>query len=252
MRINNDNIDVRDSIENPFAMSIGDLMAGLMMIFVLILVIASSQARKAEDINDNVTQRVQSINIQYKNLKQELYQALSEALPNEKLADWEAEIDPDKLVIRFRNTEVLFATQSAVVSPSFQSILRDFWPTFIDVLYDERFRDRIEEVRIEGHTSNTWAGCATVDCRYLQNMRLSQDRTRSVLDYVMTRLTMPVDQQEWIRRYVTANGLSYSQLLEDEPRQRSQRVEFRVRTDAERVLEDMIEQILLATSELDR
>jgi len=244
-------INFQYATENPFAMSIGDLMAALMMIFVLILVIASSQAQKAEQINQDVTERVEIINTQYKDLKQELYQALADSFPQAKLDDWEAEIDPENLVIRFRNNEVLFATQSSTVRPQFQRILMEFWPTFINVLHDARFRDRIEEVRIEGHTSDTWVGCPTVECRYLRNMQLSQDRTRSVLDYVMTRIPTATDQQDWVRGNVTANGLSYSHMLANLPHERSQRVEFRVRTDAETVLENMIDQILQITSELD-
>jgi hypothetical protein len=45
------------------------------------------------------------------------------------------------------------------------------------------------------------------------------------------------ENQEWLKQFVTANGLSSSRLIRDadglEDPDRSQRVEFRVRTDAE-------------------
>jgi outer membrane protein OmpA-like peptidoglycan-associated protein len=75
-------------------------------------------------------------------------------------------------------------------------------------------------------------------------MELSQARTRSTLAYV---LNLPGDREQvaWLRRFVTANGLSSSRLIMDdegmEDVARSRRVEFRVRTDAETRLAKILE-----------
>jgi outer membrane protein OmpA-like peptidoglycan-associated protein len=75
-------------------------------------------------------------------------------------------------------------------------------------------------------------------------MELSQARTRSTLAYV---LSLPADQQQvaWLRKYVTANGLSSSRLILDgkgaEDVARSRRVEFRIRTDAETRIAKILE-----------
>lgn len=67
-------------------------------------------------------------------------------------------------------------------------------------------------------------------------MELSQARTRSTLLYV---LALPKARGEagWLRRLVTANGLSSSRPILDasgkEDAARSRRVEFKIRTDAE-------------------
>jgi outer membrane protein OmpA-like peptidoglycan-associated protein len=99
-------------------------------------------------------------------------------------------------------------------------------------------------VRIEGHTSSVWNGVASPDDAYFLNMELSQARTRSTLAYVLN-LPADRDQVNWLRKFVTANGLSSSRLIMDskgeEDVARSRRVEFRIRTDAETRLARILE-----------
>ena len=75
-------------------------------------------------------------------------------------------------------------------------------------------------------------------------MELSQGRTRSVLEHVLQISSIQQNQeiQNWLSRYLTANGLSSSKLIVypdgRENRGESRRVEFKVRTNAEkRILE---------------
>ena len=160
------------------------------------------------------------------------------------LPRWKAQLLKNDLTIRFSEPEVLFATGSSELKPEFQSILQDFFPRYVKILTSAKYRDAISEVRIEGHTSSDWYGVASVADAYFLNMELSQARTRSTLAYV---LSLPGDQQQiaWLRKYVTANGLSSSRLITDsngvEDVARSRRVEFRVRTDAETRLAKILE-----------
>ncbi len=55
---------------------------------------------------------------------------------------------------------------------------------------------------------------------------------------------MPQREEEWLRGLITANGLSSSHLIMRngvEDKDLSRRVEFRVRTNAEKQLEDIAE-----------
>ena len=75
-------------------------------------------------------------------------------------------------------------------------------------------------------------------------MELSQARTRTVLQYMVN---MPAVQNEkaWMMQKITANGLSYSQrIMVDgvEDMERSRRVDFRIRTNAEEKMEKLKEQ----------
>ena len=103
----------------------------------------------------------------------------------------------------------------------------------IGVLTGDGYRDHIEEVRIEGHTSSEWEESSDPLQAYLGNMVLSQGRTFEVLSYV-AGLSGVWDP--WLKERLTANGLSSSRLVLNngiEDRTASRRVEFRVRTDAE-------------------
>lgn len=138
---------------------------------------------------------------------------------------------------------MLFDTGKAVLKPQFISILSDFFPRYVRVISGDKYRDSIEEVRIEGHTSTIWSGQVSSDDAYFRNMELSQSRTRSVLQYVLL-LPQLADEKKWLTAHVTANGLSSSRprLNADgtENREASQRVEFRVRTNAEARIDEIL------------
>lgn len=111
------------------------------------------------------------------------------------------------------------------------------------IITSDTYREDIAEVRIEGHTSSGWLG-QTEDEAYILNMGLSQERTRSTLAYVLN-LPEVSNQRAWLKEHMTANGLSSSKPVLDntgsEDSERSRRVEFRLRTDAESRIATMLE-----------
>lgn len=76
-------------------------------------------------------------------------------------------------------------------------------------------------------------------------MQLSQARTLSVLKFVLSEKSIP--DQAWTKNLLTANGLSSSKLIlrDDgiENEQGSQRVEFRVRTNADEHINKIIDDL---------
>ena len=115
------------------------------------------------------------------------------------------------------------------------------------IIFSEEFRDSVEEVRIEGHTSSEWGnGDVSRDEAYFNNMALSQERTRSVLSYCY-HLGSVSEYKSLMRTYITANGLSSSQpvLFEDgtEDVRRSRRVEFRTRTNADQKIVQILDEL---------
>jgi outer membrane protein OmpA-like peptidoglycan-associated protein len=214
---------------------LSDLMTGLMVIFLLIAVSYMIQVEAD-------AARIKNVAIAYSEIKDALFEDLNREFRND-LPKWNAQLLKNDLTIRFSEPEVLFATGSSELKPEFQRILQDFFPRYVRILTSRKYRDSISEVRIEGHTSSDWNGVAAGDAYFL-NMELSQARTRSTLAYVMS---LPADQEQlaWLRKYVTANGLSSSRLITDakgvEDVARSRRVEFRVRTDAETRLAKILE-----------
>ena len=210
--------------ENAFALSTGDLMASLLFIFILLLMGALLQVQEKAEQDEEIVNR-------YDQIKTQLYIDLQQEFKDD-LAVWRATID-STLCIRFQEPSMLFDEGQSLLKPKFKNILDDFFPRYIAVLSRDEYRDNIEEIRIEGHTNSNGG--------YYSNMELSQDRTRAVLQYCFS--LMSDDLEEWLKGLVTANGLSSSHRIlkknGEEDNDFSRRVEFRVRTNAEKQLEDI-------------
>jgi outer membrane protein OmpA-like peptidoglycan-associated protein len=214
---------------------LSDLMTGLMMIFMLI---ALSYMIKVESVNA----RIRTIAVRYNQLHVDLYQDLTKEFTPD-LKGWGAEIHKD-LSISFKEPDILFDTGSDTIKPRFREILTNFFPRYVRILSSPKYRDSIREIRVEGHTSSFWKGAVSTDDAYFRNMALSQARTRTTLEYVLT-LPQVLHEKNWLKKLLTANGLSSSHLVFDnggrEDFSQSQRVEFRVRTNAEAKIANIIE-----------
>jgi len=208
--------------------SITDMMAGLMMVFMLIAIGFMWQTEEEKDA-------IAQIAVAYDRSKTKLNEALVDEFKQD-LPRWGAEILADNTV-RFKEPEILFAVNSASIKGGFQDILRDFFPRYVEILSREEFREDVAEIRIEGHTSSDWGGAVTREEAYIKNARLSQDRSFSVLDYVFNMSAKEEVERDWLVAVLRANGLSFANpvLKADgsEDSDRSRRVEFRVLTKTE-------------------
>lgn len=218
----------QEEAPNPFALSIGDLMAALLLIFVLLL---ASTLLRLQDEFENKTQIAE----RYTAIKKDIYEDLMLEFKDD-LNEWNAEIDPKDLTFRFVEPDILFATNKSEVKTEFKDILQSFFPRYIEVLSKPAFRENIQEIRIEGHTDDRGT--------YYHNMELSQDRTRSVLIYVLEKTLNNSQNSFWVQSLLTANGLSYSKPIADNEteigRKLNRRVEFKIRTNAEKQIDKML------------
>ncbi len=223
----------RSGGEGEHWLTISDLMAGLMMVFLFIAIALMRSAFLDRD-------RMREVAVAYREGQVAIDQALRREFEND-LQRWDAAIDADNLTFEFRSPEVLFEAGSTALRPRFVAILNDFFPRYLRVLLV--FESVIDEVRIEGHTSSDWVS-ATADEAYFNNMRLSQGRTRSVLEHVYGLNPGPSDRS-WVKRKIAAVGLSSSRLVVDdagrEDPEASRRVLFRVVTNAETQIRTILE-----------
>jgi outer membrane protein OmpA-like peptidoglycan-associated protein len=210
---------------------LADIMTGLMMMFMLIAVV--------------YMMKVQSIPKQYDQTRKDIFKELQHEFQND-LPKWGAKLNEKELSISFQEPDILFDTGRDVLKPKFTAILSDFFPRYVKIITQPKYRGSIEEIRIEGHTSSQWNGGTSVENAYFQNMALSQARTRSALEYVLI-LPAISSERNWLRSHLTANGLSSSKLIRrpdgSEDTEASQRVEFSVRTNAD----DQLRKILQAS-----
>ena len=220
--------------------SISDMMAGLMVIFLFIAISYMLFVRSEKD-------KIEQIAHAYNQLQSALIDSLNSEFRYD-FEKWNAELVDTTLSIQFRanRLNVLFGQGEANLRPYFQDILREFFPRYLEVL--QEFRDDITEIRIEGHTSSEWYTGVGPDEAYILNMELSQGRTRSVLEFVLQMPTIRQQDRNWIKGVLTANGLSSSQPLfvagstDREDRVKSRRVEFRVQTNAEKRIDTIVNQ----------
>ena len=225
--------DIFQETEVSFDQSISDLMSALLMIFILILMVALVKLTSVFEEKSNVAER-------YQTLQTDLYNDLYEEFKDD-LEQWGAEIDKESLTIRFKEPDVLFEPNRAVLRRKFQIILKDFFPRYLGILHKEKYRNSIAEIRIEGHTANPGDKFL-----FMSGMLLSQDRTNSVLDFVLNRYVLDDNElREWCEQYLISIGKSHSQpMLNDDGLpdwSSSRRVEFRIKTDAENELKKLLE-----------
>lgn len=218
--------------------SVSDLMAGLMMIFLFISISYMINIQSEKD-------KIKDIAVTYSKLQTNLYSDLQKEFQND-LKKWNAVIDRDTLSIRFEEPEVLFERGRSGLKNEFKSILTNFFPRYISILGSPKYKNDIEEIRIEGHTSSEGLTREqSAQDAYLFNMKLSQDRTRSVLKYVlMLNNRNNYDDIDWLQQHLTANGLSSSKIIISkngyEDKKRSRRVEFRVKTNAQKRIMEIL------------
>ena len=232
----------KESFWIPYA----DLMTVFMVIFLFISLAYMGLVQYQKKEQDKIFE-------EYKKTKENLYSELNEAFYKDS-AKWNLELDKD-LSIRFTNPNVLFQSGSSVITPVFQNILTEFFPKYLNVIMQEKYRDKIAEIRIEGHTDDV-AIHKTSDT-YIDNIQLSQDRSRNVLQYLRSLnfyKNLPVDKEQLLQFLFTANGLSYGRTLDINKqltyiskkqidKEKSRRVEFRIVTTSELLVQKVIDQL---------
>jgi len=236
---------IDESENSTFDLSISDLMTGLMMLFILLLMVlmlnlqsATAKFETQQKLYTNINKEAE----EYLNLRNELFEELFEEF-KEDLDKWNAEIDPSNLAIRFANEtnlgidKIFFQPNSQVVEEAYKKVLKDFYPRFIKILYKEKYRDFISEVRIEGHAANPGD-----NFDYLTLITFSQGRTNNVLYYILSTVILDNETSQWLESRVSATGFGASHPMFTEGKidyAKSRRVEFRIITDAETKIQEI-------------
>ena len=221
---------MNSKLKDPW-LSISDMMTGLMMVFLFITVSYAHNIKKESDqaVEKAVASHddIENIVTEIIDVKKEIAELLHKEFDKD-LKKWDASIDDETLTFRFNSPEVLFKAGDDQVSPLFNEILSDFWPRYLYILSGHR--EQITEIKIEGHTSSEWSRNVEKNESYFNNMKLSQDRSRNVLQICFEYT--PLDLIDWSISTITANGLSFSRLKYDdkgfEDADASRRVEFTI------------------------
>src|SRR5690606_20094141 len=225
---------------------LADLMTVLMVIFLFMSISYMALVEKKQREQNQIFK-------DYEESKVALYNELNEIFKND-FEKWDLKLDKD-LSIKFTNPQVLFPTAKSEITPYFQTILTDFIPKYLSIVLQEKYKEKIAEIRIEGHTDTKPIGLTNDP--YIDNMELSQDRARNVLAFLRSQdcfKNLNQTKKERLQYWLTANGLSYgrtvdkdykltfesNQFIDDD---KSRRVEFRIVTTSEAIINEALKNI---------
>ena len=204
------------SDDNPFSLSLGDLMAGLLLIFVLLL---SFVMLRLENLMEEKRRELELLDDRERIKKLLIRRLLKD------LSKYDVKVDPDTGVIRITEG-ILFDFGGAELKQAGKVFLRQFIPDYVRILLsDALVKEHISQVIIEGHTDNVGG--------YEYNLDLSLRRANSVAVYLFTDEFGAFRYAADLKKLLSANGRSFVQPIAPnntpEGRAQNRRVEFQFR-----------------------
>lgn len=233
--------------DGGYDLSISDLMSALCCIFILVTISIVASLKEKNSLADK-----------YQELQQDLFLDLQEEMGTD-LEKWGAMIDPDTLTIRFSSDDG-FDARSPELKAGYKKVLHEFFPKLVSILQQDKYKNEIEEIRIEGFTAPDKADPQGEGSEhdYTSGIELSQERTMNVLLYCLenTNYSQETDpkkkeaEKEWIRKHIVSNGYSLSRPLGDDgklieenrkltdaEKAATRRVEFRIKTNSDKIVQ---------------
>jgi outer membrane protein OmpA-like peptidoglycan-associated protein len=229
--------------------SFSDVMTGLMVIFMFIAISYILEAQKREnEVNDIIEQ--------YKITQQQIYNDLDSKF-TDRFSDYNLVVNPD-LSIQITDANALFPVQfydqEVYLTDKFESFLNEFTPLFYQIILKPEYRKDISEIRIEGHTSIQTPKHEFNTDYYQKMLVLSQKRSNKVLEYMMDRpyyAQLDALEKAFLRFITTSNGLAFGKALDSQGKfkyvsgnalstKNSMRVEFRIVTNNQKVMDEWI------------
>ncbi len=245
-----------------FWQSYSDMMAALLLVFILLVAVVCSQFLKANDLyeeklkelaeqQEKLAEQQEKLNQQQVKMKeQEKRLAQQQAIIDDVIgvkativnsliqafhgSDLKVEIDPQTGTIRL-DSSILFEFDSAKLSDEGKQVLKVFLPKYLSVLFDPTNIKYISEIIVEGYTDN--------DGEYMYNLQLSQKRAYAVSSYWLDTDNHIFEDKYRpdLRQRLTANGKSFSNLIYKSSggvdKDRSRRVEIKFRLNEDQTIE---------------
>lgn len=229
--MDNKNIYDEEEKSTEYWMSFSDMMSGLLMVFILFLTMAMYQVSVQEKL---LLQKEEEVN-KIIGVRKMIIEELKEEFEN---SDLQIEIDVETGAITFSNG-IFFDYDKYDIKDMGKEYLKKFIPQYIKVLLNDRNKEYISEIIIEGHTDKSGT--------YIYNLELSQKRAFEVAKYILSDEfnEISINEKEKLRTILTANGRSYSYYITNDKGEidedKSRRVEFKFRLKDEEMIYEMQE-----------
>lgn len=260
----------KNSEENvSYWQSYSDMMAALLLVFVLILTFSMLKSKSEMEIEQRKLEEQQALYEEQEAILKEQEKLFNEQA--QKIAEQQEKLDKivgvksdiiSALMVEFSDSNLgltidsetgtitfdsnlLFDPNQAVLKKNSKDFLDEFLPRYFSILFNENFKNNIAEVIIEGHTAEYGT--------YLENLEFSQVRAMAVANYALRDGSNVVaeNQIEDLKKMITVNGRSFMdpKYLDDGSYDwaGSRRVEIKFRLKDEEMVQQMID--ILSDSE---
>lgn len=230
-----------DEIKFNYWLSVGDLMSGALIIFILLFVLQLLNINKKLVEKEELLEKVENFEeLKRKSeslekvlgVKQTIISLIIERFKNENL-----KIDIDNKTGNIKlDDKILFNFGSAELKPEGKEFLKNFIPKYAEVfLGDKDIKKYITQIVIEGHTDDQGS--------YMYNLDLSQRRALNVVKFIYSDEMPDFKWKNDLQKILTANGRSKIMPIKDRDgkinREKSRRVEFQFRIDDEKANEEI-------------
>ncbi len=207
--------------ETSYWLSFSDLMASVLIIFILLFVYNLIAYEESMNETEKMIQELTSTRMKIITMLQEEFDK----------EDIDIIIDPKTGAIQL-NESILFDTGKSQLKDAGKEFAEKFIPIYVKILLgNDEIKSQISQIIIEGHTDDVGG--------YLYNLKLSQERSLSVAQFLLNPEFDYMYKDE-MEKYLTINGRSYSEpiLNNDESinKDASRRVEIKFRLKEEEVL----------------
>lgn len=251
--------------QTEYWQSYSDMMAALLLVFMLIIAVAFVQIQKQSVILDKKVAEQEAEREKYLELQKKLEAEREEtaalekdlALKQEQLdkiigikADiiqdlqtefsenqMEISIDKKTGAIRFQS-EILFAKNKSDLTENGKKYIRKAIPLYLEILLSEKYVEYVSEIIVEGNCDSSGD--------YYYNLELSQERARSVAEFCIEVMEKKISktQMEELLKLMNITGRSNKNVIYNdnnaEDRQASRRVELKFRLKDDQMIEEML------------
>ena len=212
---------VKQEEETSYWLSFSDLMASVLIIFILLFVYNLIAYEESMNETEKMIRELTST-------RMKIITMLQEEFDKENM---DIIIDPKTGAIQL-NESILFDTGKSELKEEGKEFAQKFIPIYVKILLgNDEIKSQVSQIIIEGHTDDVGG--------YLYNLKLSQERSLSVAQFLLNS-EFNYKYKNEMEKYLTINGRSYSEpILNNDGsinKDASRRVEIKFRLKEEEVL----------------
>ena len=215
-----------------FWISYSDLLAGMLLVFALLLIVAMSNFASFNERKKQLLSEQETKLKSFRALQERLIGNLSEAM-----TDQNAQIDIETGVLQIQSGILFGEGESGLRSDASQRLYQIF-DAYIKVILNDEFREFIKYIEIEGHTNSNGG--------YLYNLKLSQERALTIMRQLLDHAS--ASDRQMLEKMVVASGRAYSNLILDQQGRedliKSRRIEIKFRLKESELFDDIYRELV--------